>query len=433
MKHNRKSVQAVGAAIGFAVLMLLPASAETTGYRISPGEVIEIKLLPFADRTQRLEVQADGTISMAEAGSIAVAGLTPQDLQSRLEMILTNRMFRVHGQDGTMQTVTLEPGEISSSVVAYKPVYVTGDVLAPGEHAYRPVMTARQVIAVSGGFSMIQAGQAPQVREKIVDGVDAQRDYELAWVSYLKEHFRRERLRAEFAGRPEFDQRAPQGSPLSPKLIASIVQAERDELTLSLDNRVKQQDYLDAAVKAAASQIATLEAREKVEADAQDADEDDVQRMAALLKTGATSNARLAEVRRFLMFSSSRRLSTSVELQRMRSQRADLLRQVARTRSETGIGLLSDLREVNTRLADSDARLRAARTKLQSMGVASRPLAAAPESVEAQITIVRRNGDDWLKLVANAETEVLPGDVVEVTLCSPAGAPSRDCPTPKTE
>jgi polysaccharide biosynthesis/export protein len=431
MRNVFRLIRVLGT-ISVSLLALAPASATDTAYRISPGEIIELRILPFDDRTQRVEVQPDGTISIAEAGSLPVAGLTPREMQARIEMILTKKVFRLRGQNGVVQTLTLEPGEITAAVVGYKPVYVSGDVLVPGEHAYRPTMTVRQVLAVSGGLNLIQTQQALLPRQRADNVLDIQRDYELAWINYVKQYFHRERLRAEVDGKAEFEQRAPEGTPLAQELMAAIAQAEANELKLSIQSRAEQKTYMESAIKAATDQAHTLETREKVETQAQEADEADVHRIAALLKTGATSNSRLAEARRFLMFSSSRRLSTLVELQRMRNQRTDLLRQAAKAETETEISLLTSLREINAKLVDSEAELRSARAKLQSTGMAARSFVPNHDSLFEQIKIVRQSDGGWQHLAAENETEVLPGDVVEVNLCSPAKGTARECLAPNS-
>ena len=41
---------------------------------------------------------------------------------------------------------------VVATVVEYRPIYVNGDVSKPGEHPFRPQMTVRQAVALSGGY-----------------------------------------------------------------------------------------------------------------------------------------------------------------------------------------------------------------------------------------------------------------------------------------
>ena len=38
----------------------------------------------------------------------------------------------------------------------YRPVYINGDVSKPGEYPYRPATTARQLVAVAGGYDIMR-------------------------------------------------------------------------------------------------------------------------------------------------------------------------------------------------------------------------------------------------------------------------------------
>ncbi|TIT21906.1 MAG: sugar ABC transporter substrate-binding protein, partial [Mesorhizobium sp.] len=189
-----------------------------------------------------------------------------------------------------------------TAVIAdYRPIYVTGDVLTPGQQAYRPLMTVRQAIAVSGGFSLLRS----RTNQAGPDPVDLRRDYESAWGEYTRDYFHSARLRAELQNQANFDMKPPQGSPLSAAFVSAIAQAEAEGLKISLDNFQQEQSYLEKSAKDAAAQIAVLLKREQVEADAVKADEDDLARVTKVYKAGNLTNDRLADVRRGVILSSS--------------------------------------------------------------------------------------------------------------------------------
>ncbi|TKB34308.1 MAG: sugar ABC transporter substrate-binding protein, partial [Mesorhizobium sp.] len=82
------------------------------------------------------------------------------------------------------------------------------------------------------------------------------------------------------------------------------------------------------------------------------------------------------------------------------------------------IGLLTELKDTNVRLADVSARLRAASQKLQPTGAAALPLPVAGERIQAEVTIVRKVDEEWRKQPAQEDTEVMPGDTIEVRFSS---------------
>jgi polysaccharide biosynthesis/export protein len=395
---------------------------QASEYRIAPGETLEISIASIPNHLQRSMVQADGTIVLPEAGSISVAGLTPAELQARLELVLPTKLFHIRAPDGKRQSIIVEPSDISSSVVAYRPVYVTGDVLTPGEQTYHPMMTTRQAVAVAGGYSFVRS---QVVMPKAGDPVDLQRDYESLWAGFIKAYYHQERLKAELKGSSDFEQDAPAGSPLQARVTAAIAKSEADSLALTLEDQAKERLYLESAIIAATEQIGTLAKREKVEAAAEKADEQDMEKVSQLFKAGDTSNARMAELRRAVMLSSSRRLSTLVELMRMRRQLAEFERQLVKNEDHRKVALFDNLRDGGVQLAELGSQLRAAGTKLQSVGINTQIAPDAAEPLTPHVTIVRWVDNAWQNLVSTDNFEVLPGDVVEVKLCSDEAACGR--------
>ncbi|MER8380371.1 polysaccharide export protein [Mesorhizobium sp. M0815] len=401
--------------LGMLAAMDTAAAAEAqVAYRLSAGDTVEIGIASIPERTQRAVVQMDGTIAFPEVGMVSVGGLSPAELQTRMQTILPTKIFHHRLPDGREQMIVIKPTDVTAVVAEYRPIYVTGDVLTPGQQAYRPLMTVRQAIAVSGGFSLLRS-RANQVGP---DPVDLRRDYESLWGEYTRDYYHSARIRAELQGKSSFDMQPPQGSPLPAVFASAIAQAEAEGLKLSLDNFQQEQSFLDKSGKDAAAQTETLLKREQAEADGVKADEDELARVRKAFESGNLTNNRLADVRRALVLSSSRALETSVELMRARRQQADFARQHERNDNQRRIGLLTELKDTNVRLADINARLRAASQKLQPTGAAALPLPVAGETIQAEVTIVRRVGEEWRKQPAQEDTEVMPGDTIEVRFSS---------------
>ncbi|TGS57732.1 sugar ABC transporter substrate-binding protein, partial [Mesorhizobium sp. M1C.F.Ca.ET.176.01.1.1] len=87
----------------------------------------------------------------------------------------------------------------------------------------------------------------------------------------------------------------------------------------------------------------------------------------------------------------------------------DYLRQRERNENTRKIGLLTELRDTDVRLADTTARLQAASQKLQPAGASALPLPVSGEAIQVQITIVRKIGEEWRKQSVEEDSEVLPG------------------------
>ncbi|QPC95128.1 polysaccharide biosynthesis/export family protein [Mesorhizobium sp. INR15] len=403
------------ASIGVLCATHVAVAADVQGpYKISPGDTVEIGIASIPDRTRRALVQMDGTIALPEVGVISVGGLTSSELQARMETILPSKIFSMRLSDGREQTIVINPSDVTAVIADYRPVYVTGDVLTPGQQAYRPLMTVRQAVAVSGGFSLLRT-RASQAGP---DPVDLRRDYETLWGEYTKAYLHGARIRAELQNKDTFDIQMPQGSPLPDSISAAIAQSEGQALKIALGDYQQEQSFLDKAEKDTAAQVEVLAKRQGVEAEGVKADEEDMARVTKLYEAGNLTNNRLADVRRALLLSSSGALQTSVELMRTQHQQEDYARQREHGDNQRKIDLLTELKDTDALLADLTSKLHATSQKLQPTGASALPLPIAGETVRAQVKIVRKIGDEWRKLTADEDTEVAPGDTVEVRFTS---------------
>lgn len=393
---------------------LTKAADVPVGYQLSPGDAVEIGIASIPTRTQRAVVQMDGTIALPEVGMISVVGLTPTELQTRVEAIVATKTFHLRLADGREQMIVIRPSDVTAVIAEYRPIYVTGDVLTPGQQTYRPLMTVRQAIAVSGGLSILRsrAGQTGP------DPVDLRRDYKSLWGEYTKDYFHGARIRAELQNQASFNEQMPQGSPLPDSVGTAIAHAEAEALKLAVSDFQAEQSYLDKGATDAAAQIEVLLKRQQVETEGVKADEEDLARVTKVFKSGNLTNNRLADVRRALLLSSSGALQTSVELMRTRRQQEDYARQRQRNDNQRRIGLLTDLKDTEVRLADITAKLHAASEKLQPAGASTSPLPIGGETIRAKIQIIRKVGEEWRKLAADEDTVVVPGDTIDAKFSS---------------
>lgn len=408
---NRHALALIAA---FCTARVAAAADISAPYQLSPGDTVEIGIASIPDRTQRAVVQMDGAIALPEVGMISVGGLTSTQLQTRMETILPSKIFRMRLADGREQMIVIKPSDVTAIIAEYRPIYVTGDVLTPGQQTYRPLMTVRQAVAVSGGFSLLRT----RANQNGPDPVDLRRDYESFWGEYTKAYLHGARIRAELQNKDSFGTQMPQGSPLPDSVGAAIAQSESEALKIALGDFHQEQSFLDKAEKDTAAQVEVLAKRQEVEAEGVKADEEDMARVTKLYEAGNLTNNRLADVRRALLLSSSGALQTSVELMRTQHQQDDYARQREHVDNQRRIDLLTELKDTDALLADLTSKLHATSQKLQPTGASALPLPIAGETVRAQVTIVRKVGDEWRKLTADEDAAVAPGDTVEVRFTS---------------
>jgi polysaccharide export outer membrane protein len=399
-----------------ALVLLASAKSSAAEYRIAPGDVIEVTIAGVPEQRQRATVQFDGTISLPGVGSVVVGGLAPTELQARMETLLPTRILKVRTPDGRERPLIIRPADVAASVVEYRPIYVTGDVLTPGQQPYRPLMTVRQAVAVAGGYSMLRSRSA----QAGADPVELRREYETSAIEYTKEQLRIARTEAELKGRDTINAGAMRGVPVSSDLVAAIAKSEDSILKTAQSEYSGQRAFLDESLRKGDEQIAILKKQEAGEAKGVAFDEQDLDRVLKLYSAGSSTNPRVMEARRAVLLSSTRQLQTSAELMRVQRQQDEVRRQLDKLDNDRRVRLLTELNDANIRLADARTRMQAAAQKLHPLGGAG-PAPVGVDNVRPQVAVFRRAGRSWSRLPAAEDFEVEPGDVIEVAL--PASLP----------
>lgn len=412
MKRS-KALSCIPAVFWVGAALVSPVTCLAAPYTLAPGDTIEVSIGGLPDQRNRAQVQIDGTITVAGVGAVEVVGLTPAELQSRIETLLQSKILRQRLPDGRDQAFVVKPGDVLATVVEYRPIYVSGDVLTPGQQAYRASMTVRQAVAVAGGFSLLRSrGQQPGA----VDPADLLRDYQSLATEYVKEYYHIIRLNAELDGKDTFSQSTPNEISLPASVIDAVVQAEALSLKTSQADYRKETRYLEDAVKQSNAQFATLSKQQEGEEKGVQADEEELERVTKLFGSGLLASPRVSESRRALLLSSTRRLQTNVELMRLQRQRDDFMRQIERVASQRTINLLRELKDSNVRLADLRVRMQALSQKLQPVTGGTGVLPLGTAELQPEVTVVRKAGERWDRIAASVDYDVQPGDVIEVAL-----------------
>lgn len=112
--------------------------AET--YRLGGGDRIRIITFGEDQLTGEFRVDDTGRIALPLLGSVKATGLTTEQLDAVIAEGLRNRKL-------------LRDPSVSVEVVAYRPVFVLGEVAKPGQYPYQPGMTMQTTVAVAGGYT----------------------------------------------------------------------------------------------------------------------------------------------------------------------------------------------------------------------------------------------------------------------------------------
>ena len=116
------------------------AAADDNVYRIQPGDKLHLGFYLNTEFDTDAVVRPDGRIELAAVGGVPVAGLTPVEVESKLNQLYTSELR----SPGATVRVDETPGRL---------VFVEGEVQHPGTVPMQPGMTALQAITAAGGLT----------------------------------------------------------------------------------------------------------------------------------------------------------------------------------------------------------------------------------------------------------------------------------------
>lgn len=156
------------------VLGAVPALAQD-GYRIKPGDVLNIEVLEDANLNRNALVLPDGRISLPLAGPVAAAGRTIEQVQAEIAQKLAPNFATAPNVFVGVNALAAPAPAAAAAAPAAAPtidIYVMGEAANPGKHAVSPGTTLLQFLAESGGFSKFAATKRIQLRRVDASGVE---------------------------------------------------------------------------------------------------------------------------------------------------------------------------------------------------------------------------------------------------------------------
>jgi polysaccharide biosynthesis/export protein len=386
---------------------VVPAAAE---YKVDIGDVIEIMVARVPELQRRVPVKSDGSISFPLVRNLVVAGLSPSEVEAKIQATLATKVFLQRMSDGRENAVTIEPDEITAVVVQYRPIYVNGDVSKPGEQAFRPSMTVRQAVALSGGYDILRL----RMEHPILLSADLRGEYEALWTEFAKERARVSRLSTELGEKDTLDQTLLADVPVHQSRKAEIVNVEAEHLRTEQSDYEREKAFLQHSIKQGEEQIRVLSMQDTKEEQGAQADAEELQRVIELFGKGALPSPRVTDARRAVLLSSTRKLQTSAQLMLLKRQQDDIARQLERLDDHRRLKFLQDLQDARTRLGQVRARLQSTGEKLRY--TATRSQLVRGNEPKQELTVIRKAKNGSSRIVVDEDSELQPGDVVEVAL-----------------
>jgi hypothetical protein len=132
--------------------------------RLAPGEKLKITVYGEESLTGEYDVNPAGIVTMPLIGGVRAAGRS----QSEFAKDVANRYSR----GGFLQ----DP-HVTVAVVQFKPFYVLGETVTPGEYPFRSGLNVHTAVAMAGGFTYRASRSYVLIRHV---GDEVWREYSLA-------------------------------------------------------------------------------------------------------------------------------------------------------------------------------------------------------------------------------------------------------------
>jgi polysaccharide biosynthesis/export protein len=411
-------LRGIASCVGIIACAFSLNSPALADYHINPGDVLEFLPVRAPELRTKVSVDADGMIALPLIGDVDAGGRSIAEVRAKVQDLMANRVYRRRTEDGREIPIVLSPDEISVSIAEYRPVYLNGDVSKPGEQTYRPGLTVRQAVAIAGGYDTVRL----RMNNPFLEQADLLSQYNSLWAQMEKETAVYVRLQAERDNKMSLEFVGPIKASLSSEAGSEIADLEKERFTARNAMRDGQEHYLDEAIRKEDNRVSAL-AEQKKKADEGDAlDAQELARLQDYLKRGLTTTARVLDAKRATLRSrSAENVDLQAQVERVRDELANKQEMLDHERK---IGIVNDLEEAQVKLAGLHSQVEAVKEKLAYVGMVRSQLTNGA-GARPDIAIVRKTYNGVERMKGDEESEVLPGDVVEIALKipEPIGSP----------
>lgn len=377
----------------------LLAPRQTIEIRIGQWDPIEESYTAWEDLGGSVMIAQDGSVSLPMVGTIPAAGLTPDQLGGVIAQRLRDRA----GLQGAV--------EASVRIAAYQPIYVTGDVRAPGTYPYFPGMTVIQALGQAGGID----NPGPALLRGDRGALSSLGAYRVLELDLQRRLATIARLRAEM---DDTEMQTPDeifDATLGAELMAreaEILEARR----ASLDSSLSQLDDLETLL---AEQITRLTRQLALRDQQLILLEGELENRSSLVERGLSTASAESALERQVADQQVRslevetaRLNAQQRLNETRRDRLDLV-------NNRRLGLVEGLQNQTAAINDLRARMETEAALFAESRRTGTGIARIDEETVADLT-VSRQGDDGARTLNVAQSDAIRGgDVLDVRLNTP--------------
>lgn len=402
------------AAILATLLTGMTASLHAEEYLLGPQDHVRLKVYEWrASRDMIFEwtalndeftVGADGSLFLPFVGEVKAAGIRLADVAAMI------------GQQLVLQMGLGQQPDVALEVVQFRPFYITGDIMKPGDYPYRPGLTVLQALTIAGGLRTSDGDL--RVGREVIAGEGEVALLARGNVSLLA---RKARLEAELNDADAISFPAALTDRQLDGLVATILDQERAIFAarkqgMSTQLRALQElrSFLEQEVKSLETQLSFREQQINLV-------QKELSGVSTLVDQGLAAAPRQMALERALLDNQSGKLDAETALLRARQEMSRTDISILEIGNQRANEVSQSLRETETQLDDIVSKTRTAVQLLQESAAAP-GLIAARAKAEPQYLIVRPGANGPGQISATETTALRPGDTLKVDIPLPSAA-----------
>jgi polysaccharide export outer membrane protein len=270
-------------------------------------------------------------------------------------------------------------------------------------------MSVRQAISIAGGFDIARS----RMSNALLDSSDMRGQYEALSTELVREKARAWRLQNELGRKVTIDEN--ELPPINPEVVSKIMRLEEEQLKTRQVDFQKEKDHLRDIIAQTDQKIKSMNQQYSNEEEGTKIDVEEMDRTKVLLDKGLIPITRFLETRRATLMSATRSLQTKVQLEEAQRYREEVKLRLTRMDDQRSITIVEELLTSNLKAASLQATIQAIGEKLFYMGAAKSQMVLA-SSGNTKIVVYRNSDKGRERIDADEDTQVLPGDVVEVAV-----------------
>lgn len=376
-------------------LLMTTASPALSEILIARGDTVHVSIAEAPKLGGDSKVDAEGNIVLPQLGSVQVAGMGLDAARARVEAELVKRDI-------------LKAPTVLVEIAKYRPFYVGGKVARPGAIDYEPGLTVRHALILAGG-----AGRSDEDRPLSLDVPGLKAKWQTTSYQLLDVNSRIARLEAELV-RNEHAQIAVAPGVVPEPDAQALASLDRKILLDRLQTWSGSQAHLRDGITLLDLEIDVLGQQASLQDKERDIDSQQVDAAQKLVDKGLMPLPRLQELQHEQSRATRDLLENRAYIARARQNRSSAEYELNSADIKWRIDIRQQLREAMLDRVRLKAELDALSAEILNAGVSLSEAEAA--SIRLVVVIYRTAEGREETLKAQMDTEVLPGDVVDVSV-----------------